>query len=362
MNKLGLVNFSSFLVPAVTVILLPGCEKKISQDELLHHVTKGEIINAIEYQGSVRSANRVEAPIPTGATIRRLLSENGTFVNKGAPLAEIEDASLDEGIRSTETELSKLAGEIKAKEIKFKDTQNTYKAQQTLFKKGVISGRELSDSKREFQLANNALNTAKKELESKTKDKSDLVEKKTGQIVVAPKSGTLEILYETERKINPAKIFIADSKHLEIEFFLNEVDVVKVNQNHQVGVSFDALPGVNFDGSIARISDQPFSTSGGANGKLVTYQGIIKLSNIDERLRIGMTALIKIILESSQDTLVVPRAAVQYSNEKPYVILVDKENKKHQTFVSLGIVSYGAVEIVSGLNADDIIEIPMVGK
>lgn len=84
-------------------------------------------------------------------------------------------------------------------------------------------------------------------------------------------------------------IAIADLDHLRIETTdLNEIDVARVKVGDTVKVTFDALPDVEVEGEVIRISPKSSEGSG------VNYTVIIELSETPQQLRWGMTAFVDI--------------------------------------------------------------------
>ncbi len=82
---------------------------------------------------------------------------------------------------------------------------------------------------------------------------------------------------------------IADLDHLRVETTdLNEIDVARLKVGNTVKVTFDALPDVEVEGKVTRISPKSSEGSG------VNYTVIVELSESPEQLRWGMTAFVDI--------------------------------------------------------------------
>jgi membrane fusion protein (multidrug efflux system) len=80
----------------------------------------------------------------------------------------------------------------------------------------------------------------------------------------------------------------------------------------------------------------------------------VELDNPGERLKSGMFVRVRIHVQSSDDALVVPSAALVDLKERQVVYVVGEGDRAHVREVEVGIESGEAVEIVSGeLSADD---------
>ena len=73
---------------------------------------------------------------------------------------------------------------------------------------------------------------------------------------------------------------------------LDEIDVARVAVGRTVDVTFDALPDLHLEGTVARIALKASASSGGTS-----YQVVVSLTETDPRLRWGMTAFVDIEAE-----------------------------------------------------------------
>jgi HlyD family secretion protein len=111
--------------------------------------------------------------------------------------------------------------------------------------------------------------------------------------LTAPFEGTIGTVYaRLGEAITPGQplITIGDLGQLQIETTdLSEVDVARVREGQSAQITFDALPGQTFDGTVKRIA--PMSTAGQGG---VNYTVIVALDEADPALRWGMTAFVDI--------------------------------------------------------------------
>lgn len=111
--------------------------------------------------------------------------------------------------------------------------------------------------------------------------------------VLAPFAGQIGTVNVRLGEIaNPAQsvLLLGDTKNMCIETTdLRETDVVRLNQDAPVEVTFDALPGQSFQGKIVKIAPVSSTEKGSTN-----YTVELTLDRLDERLRWGMTAFVNI--------------------------------------------------------------------
>jgi HlyD family secretion protein len=80
-----------------------------------------------------------------------------------------------------------------------------------------------------------------------------------------------------------------------------------VQPGQQVRFTVDAYPQAEFEGQV-----QQFRLNSTTAQGVVTYNIIVSVDNSDERLKPGMTAQTRIVLESKPDVLRLPTAALRY--------------------------------------------------
>lgn len=100
---------------------------------------------------------------------------------------------------------------------------------------------------------------------------------------------------------------------------LNEIDIVNVKLGQPVDLTFDAIPGEVFTGTVAEINSVGDNTS-----NVVSFAVKISIPNADERIKSGMSVTANIITDEKTGILTVPAAAIKTegtgANAKTYVL------------------------------------------
>jgi len=111
--------------------------------------------------------------------------------------------------------------------------------------------------------------------------------------VRAPMGGTVGMVeLRAHELVVPGQplITLGDLDTLRVETTdLDEIDVARVKMGQIVDVTFDALPNQTFTGRVMRISPMAESSGGGVN-----YTAVIKLEELHQAVRWGMTAFVDI--------------------------------------------------------------------
>jgi HlyD family secretion protein len=150
---------------------------------------------------------------------------------------------------------------------------------------------------------------------------------------------------------NSSLISIISLKQLEIDADIPEVNIGSLALGQTVNITFDALPGENFTGSVMEID--PAET---IIGGVVNYQIKIALDSTDPRIKSGLTANLSIITAVKMNVVLLPQYAILQNNGGTFVRVVSGTTTKDIP-VKLGIRGQdGNVEIVSGVTEGESVQ------
>ncbi|OGO05962.1 MAG: hypothetical protein A2Y73_07785 [Chloroflexi bacterium RBG_13_56_8] len=145
-------------------------------------------------------------------------------------------------------------------------------------------------------------------------------------------------------------VTLADLANLQVRATVDETDISPVEIGQNVSITFDALPGLRFQGQVLEVPLQ-----GTLNQSVLTYEVPASLEGAGkESLKPGMTANLSIVVGEREDVLLVPILAVQEGEEGNIVTLQDSpQGTTFQTRVEVGLNDGIYVEVKQGLNEGD---------
>ncbi|CAG0985237.1 partial Macrolide export protein MacA, partial [Anaerolineae bacterium] len=138
---------------------------------------------------------------------------------------------------------------------------------------------------------------------------------------------------------------------LEAEVNLDEIDVVRIATGMMVSVTVDAFPGIEVTGEVIEVAPTAVVQSG-----VVLYPVIVRLDPTELPLRSGMTINVSFPIEQRTDTLLVPFRAIETEGGQAYVTRVTASGSE-RVAVTLGLITDTQVEILSGLEAGDVVTV-----
>lgn len=165
---------------------------------------------------------------------------------------------------------------------------------------------------------------------------------------------------------------IASNAKVEVSINVDELDILSVEKGQSATITMDALEGEEFTGTVAAISQDSSSSSGssgssGGSSQSSTGSGTKYTVDIEmersEDMLIGMSASATINVETAENAVLIPVAAVQERDGKSYVYTSQDAdgNLGDEIEVETGISDGTNVQITSGLSEGDTVYYINVG-
>ncbi|MBN1290022.1 MAG: efflux RND transporter periplasmic adaptor subunit, partial [Actinobacteria bacterium] len=139
-----------------------------------------------------------------------------------------------------------------------------------------------------------------------------------------------------------------------------ETDIAKLRLGQKAAVTLEAFPGETLTGIVDYISNSATTNEAGA----VAFDISVKLDPMTEEninLKIGMTGMVNIIIDTKEATVVVPIESVMEKDGKKYVF-VSEDSTAILSEVKTGLTTDDRIEITSGVKVGDSIVIKGADK
>ena len=313
-----------------------------------------DISFAVNAAGEIAPAEQVSVRPEINGLLLALPVDIGDPVKKDDLLFKLDDSELQQ------TKASNLTDIQKAK-LGVDKAQRDYKRAQELLKEKLISQEVFDDTKTAFDLAENALERAQKDL-SLTEERLTKTEVRAPfacTVLTRPVSIGQAVSGSGGFNSGTEVLTIADLNSMIINAQVNQADVPRLKAGESVEVTVEAVPGLKVNGVVERISPQAT-----IKNNIKGYPARIVLKNVDPRVRPGMTANVRIPVASASNVTTVPLAAV-FTEKNPdtdqmeryvYVQHGDGFEKRN---VKVGIADFFYAEIQDGLAAGDIVSLEL---
>ncbi len=162
---------------------------------------------------------------------------------------------------------------------------------------------------------------------------------------------------------------IPDLASLVIKTQIPESYLLRVSEGTRATVQFDAHNDLKLEGTVTFIGNVAIDRETSAGGAIVQTAGYsgqkvfevtISLDEVDPRLRPGITAQVRIVLDSRQGVLTVPVEAIRKEDEGTTVLVMNPEGRMESRKVTLGDHNGTEVIVLDGLRAGESIAVRRV--
>lgn len=175
-------------------------------------------------------------------------------------------------------------------------------------------------------------------------------------VLVAPIAGTVTSMEAAVGEVvgTSAVVTLADLSEPLVEIYLDETDLDLIAVGYEVEVLFDALPDEVFKGQVIRVDPVLVEMEGAPT---IQALATLELGETDLlwTLPSGLNATVDVIAGSAENVLLVPVEALRELSPGRYGVFVMVDGDLEMREVEVGLVDYAYAEIVSGLEAGDLV-------
>jgi RND family efflux transporter MFP subunit len=173
--------------------------------------------------------------------------------------------------------------------------------------------------------------------------------------LTAPVDGTLGTIALTvgqQAAANTTVATVVPNSGFEVTAKVSEADAVNVQIGQHATVTFSALPRVSATGTVTAKDSTPAASTGSTSSSVVQYGVTVTLDSTPEGVVNGMSASVSIVVDSKDNVLWAPSAAVT-SLGGAHTVTIRKDSVDTITPVTVGLVGDSGTEITSGVSSGD---------
>jgi HlyD family secretion protein len=278
---------------------------------------------SIQGTGSAYASSNKEVFPNNNGTIKNLSLKVGDTVTAGQKLFTSDSDELRSSVTAAQNNLS----------------------QQKL----TLSSDQASEKVDENKIAkdNIAISEAKTQL-SNANQKVSLMN------VTAPIGGVITAVNNSNgdsAQSSKSVLTIVDMSSMKIKVSVDELDIGKIKIGQKSVIKFDALKDKSFEGAVEAIAE-----TGTTSNNVTTYEVIVSIKD-PSGIKLGMNANVNILVESKENALVIPAAALVEKNGEKFVKVESSDNSSSLVAIKTGIENENYIEITEGLKEGDKIQI-----
>ena len=253
--------------------------------------TRKAIVASYSGTAALEPENQAMVVAKTSGVLLKLMVEEGDSVRAGDLLAQLDP--------------EKPRLELARAEANLKRLENDFRRSSDLFQRNLVSAEAHEKARFDLETQKAAYDIAKLELDYTR--------------IVAPIGGVISVRMVKEGnliQINQGLFRIDDFDPLLAVLNVPERELTTMRPEQTVSMHVDALPGVQFEGVVARVSPVVDAETG-------TFRVTTEFRDATQRLKSGMFGRVDVVYDQRGDALVVPREALLEGDAEAAVFVLE---------------------------------------
>jgi HlyD family secretion protein len=295
----------------------------------------------VRVSGEVQPVLSTEVRSEINGRVERIHVVDGQRVERGDVLIELDRVSL-------ESELEEARRNLEKERLRLEKAERDYERLKRLQEKNFATETQVADAATEMGLARIDVEVADTRVD---RAEDNLAE----AVITAPQAGVAANIEVTEGQViqgassvnaGTTLLTIHDLDSLYVDTDINEIDIARLEEGMSATVSFDAIPGEEFEGSIERI----FTVAENQNNQR-TFRTRIAFDAGERIIRPGISANVDIPIAEASDVVSITLSAVFTDQGERFVYVLNGEddpNPETRT-IRTGVSDARHIEIVEGL-------------
>ncbi|NKI68360.1 efflux RND transporter periplasmic adaptor subunit [Collimonas pratensis] len=335
-------------------------------------VTVGDIQDTVLANGSLEALQQVNVGAQVSGQLKSLKVVLGEEVKKGQLVAEIDSLTQQNALQNAQAALNQVRAQLRSKQASLVQARSNFARQQRL-----LAGE--AGSRENFETAEATLQSTLADIDSlNAQIEQAKITVSTAMLnlgytkITAPMDGKVVSIVTKEgqtvnsAQLTPTIIILAELNTMTVKALVSEADVIRVKPQQPVFFTILGDPDHRFNGILRSVEPAPDSISSDGSDKTgktaataapVYYNALFDIPNLDNKLRISMTAQVSIVLNEAKGALTIPSTALGERDKdgRYQVKVLQTKDGKHTVAtrqVRIGINNIQA-QVLDGLKAGE---------
>lgn len=343
---------SKFLAASIFVFFMISCQQAQETESVeeaqaaaapvkVYRVKRQRISENLSYTGLIEAWNKNNITPDVGGKIAKIYVEEGERVQKGQLLAELDTKAI-------RLQLEQAEAAYAVAEASQRDAQRTRERMERLKSENAVSQQQYEQVTLAFDAAEAQLQQARAALNLANHNLDVSIMKAPFNGVIASKNAEVgDVINPLMGGFSPSSgvLTLMDFSRVKIEIEVSSRDIARIAKGMTALIHVNAFPDRVFQGkvSIVNLTADPMTKKFGVQ---------ITADNPDLSLRPNTFGRVALEVSTHEDALVIPQNAVL---ENKYVFVAQDDDTVMIKEVTLGLQNSDMVEVVSGIEAGDLV-------
>ncbi len=274
---------------------------------------------SVQLPGTVESRLVSTVAGEISGLVESFLAREGQVVKQGQVLAQLRRTSLELRLRAA-------VAQLKEDEARQKLAERTLERARELSEGGIYSQQQLDEALFEFNAWQGRIERLRAEIEQFKHDLEQTTIRAPYDGVVVRENTQIGEWLEAGGTV----VELLSLEQLEVSLDLPERYFDALRMKAPVRISFESLPGVEFDGQVQSIIPR-------ADPQARTFPIKLSLSNPQGRIAVGMLARVILPIGDPYISTLVPKDAVITQGTQQFVYLLSEDDSVRRTAVRTGV-------------------------
>ncbi|TGV00885.1 efflux RND transporter periplasmic adaptor subunit [Flavivirga rizhaonensis] len=306
--------------------------------------------------GKLNPEEEVELKPQISGIVDKILVEEGDIVKKGDLIAKIRVVPNEQSLVSAKSRIASAR-------LSFDNTKVLYNRNKALFDKGVISTQDFENSELSYNQAKESLAQSQNDyqiikrgsISGGNSANTNIIAQIAGTILEIPVREGDQVIQSNNFNAGTTIATIADMSLMIFEGKVDEAEVGKLEEGKEIKVVLGAINDKEFPAKLTFVAPKGKEENGAVQFTIKANVTIDSITNV----RAGYSANAEIDIESKDSVLAIREALLQYNRitEKPFVEILNGDNKFKKENVKLGLSDGINVEITEGVKEGDKVKV-----
>ncbi len=304
---------SAILVLLAGVVWALGRNKDVAQSSYRFvEVERGDLEEIVSATGTLSPIVTVKVGTQVSGQISEIFVDFNDHVKNGQLIARIDPILQEQAVRDAEASVSRTEAEVEYLEKEFERNK-------LLFERQVVTESEFNKIEYNLAVARAGRQSAEVSLARANRNLSYTE-------IFAPIDGVViernvDVGQTVAANFSAPQFFLIanDLSRMEILVSVNESDIGRISEGMEVRFMVQAHPEDVFAGTVHQVRLQSTELE-----NVVNYIVVVGVENPDGKLLPGMTAMVDFMIQTAQDVLMVPNAALRFQPTEQMIAVLEQ--------------------------------------
>jgi HlyD family secretion protein len=312
----------------------------------LASAARASLTERVTVVGNLIGAATVDVVPRVSGRLQSISVRLGDPIRRGQTLARVEDDEVREQVKQAEASFAVSNATVREREADLKFAETNLERSRSLYDRQLLPKQTMDDAEARYQASAAQLDLSRAQFAQARSRLEELRIGLSNTTIVSPVDGFIgRRMVDTGAYVGPGSpvVSVVDIHLVRLVANIVERDLRRISPGLEADVEVDAFPNEIFKGRVARIAPV-------LDPATRTAEMEVEVPNPGFRLKPGMYARVRFVVDERKQALAVPRNAIVDLEGQRGVFIAKADNTVTFQAVTTGLEEQNLIEIVAGLD------------